>query len=268
MVAAGGVALIPASDASAASACDARDPFTPAFEAAWNQTWGGDDVGAVVEDHLTGFTYAFGNTGAQFPEASTVKVQILAGVLLGAQGGRWSLDSLWGLVQPMIQESDEAAAESLWATLGGYAGMADVAAAFGLSHTYDAATTGGNLSTPGDIVQLLDETVGTAPSPLTAASRDVARSLMTGVDPAQAWGVSAGVPGRLDRGLEERLVADRPHRHRTRRPLTHQLGRDGVGRQRAGAVVHRGAGQRVAELRRRHRRRRGHIGAGGVGAER
>jgi hypothetical protein len=50
------------------------------------------------------------------------------------------------------------------------------------------------LSTAGDLVQLLDEVVGSGPSPLTDDSRALARSLMENVDPAQAWGVSAGVP--------------------------------------------------------------------------
>src|SRR5215471_10753294 len=149
-VVASAMVVLSVASATAASQCAARDPFPASFQESWNDVWGGDDVGAVVEDHLTGCTYSFGDAGSQFPEASTVKVQILAGVLLGAQQGEWSLDSLWGLVQPMIEESDESAAESLWSTLGGYGGMAAIADAFGLDDTYDAATTGGNLSTAGD----------------------------------------------------------------------------------------------------------------------
>jgi hypothetical protein len=196
--------------AAAADACASRDPFGPSFSTAWNDQWGGLDVGVAVEDHLTGCVYTFGDPDEQFPEASVVKIQIMDGVLLGVQQGSWTLDSVWGQLVPMITESDENAAEALWAQIGSYDGMGSVAQAFGLGDTYDAATTGGNLSTASDVVKLVDETIGTAPSPLTDDSRAVARSLMTGIDPTEAWGVSAGVPGGWTVGLKNGWYLTQP----------------------------------------------------------
>jgi beta-lactamase class A len=193
--------------------CADRQPFAPSFVSSWNASWGANHFSVGVEDRTTGCVYEFGDPGGQFPLASVAKVLIMAGTLEVVQGGVRSLASVDGLLTRMIRVSDNAAATSLWDQLGGAPAVNSVAARWGLNATVANATRGfgGTLSTAADQHRLVTEVVGGDPSPLTdAALRSHARALMTSVDPAQAWGVSAGVPAGWTVALKNGWYATQP----------------------------------------------------------
>ena len=92
----------------------------------------------------------------------------------------------------MIEQSDNDAADVLWAAIGGAAGLDEANAAFGLT----ATTTGTDghwgltSTTAADQLRLLQVVFG-AGSPLTAGSQAYLQSLMGQVAADQDWGVSA-----------------------------------------------------------------------------
>ncbi len=193
--------------------CTERDPFTPAFVSSWNGSWGANHVGAVVEDRDTGCVYEFGDPGAQFPLASVAKVLIMAATLEAVQSGSRSLGSVSGPLDRMIRVSDNAAAQSLWNLLGGFGAVNDAAARWGLGGTLAAAGRGfgGTLSVAADQVRVVKELIGSEAGPLAdQALRLHARTLMTTVDAAQAWGVSAGVPAGWTVALKNGWWATQP----------------------------------------------------------
>jgi beta-lactamase class A len=174
-----------------------REPFNEAFVASWNESWGSNHFSVYVEDLATASVFELGDPGAQFPLASVVKVLIMAGTLEAVQDGRRSVESVSALLDRMIRFSDNGAAQVLWNQLGGAAAINTLAARWGLSATVASASRGfgGTLSVAADQVRLVKALVASDPSPLTDGElRLRARSLMSAVVPAQAWGVSAGVP--------------------------------------------------------------------------
>ncbi|MDT0345648.1 serine hydrolase [Streptomyces litchfieldiae] len=137
---------------------------------------------------------------ARFDTASIVKVDILAALLLLAQDEGRQLTALErARAQVMIEQSDNAAADALWVTIGGAAGLDAANARLGLT----ATTAGGGghwgltQTTSADQIALLRAIYGTG-SPLSAASRAYIQELMAGVVPGQRWGISAAA----DEGFE------------------------------------------------------------------
>jgi beta-lactamase class A len=136
----------PAAPASATSAPEpegepgvSAQPVQPAQPAAASDAFAGADAltaalgsvprdakvvfGIGVADARTGRRYVYDPSGP-FEMASTVKVDLLTGVLVRAQrAGRDLTAAERARAATMIQVSDNAAADSLWGANGGAAGM-------------------------------------------------------------------------------------------------------------------------------------------------
>ncbi|MEY9843719.1 beta-lactamase class A [Streptacidiphilus sp. BW17] len=164
---------------------------TDGIDAALASADGNAAVAAV--DLTTGLSLDRGDTGHAFVTASIVKVDILATLLLQHQDNGTSLDSdERALARQMIENSDNDAATSLFDAVGGASGVDAANQRFGLNDT--SAGTGGywglTTTTARDQLTLLRQ-VFTSHSHLDRGSREYLDSLMSSVEPDQAWGVSA-----------------------------------------------------------------------------
>jgi beta-lactamase class A len=160
-------------------------------------------VSVAVYDIRTRLSWTLGQRSPQ-AEASIVKVDILATLLAEHtnSGTGLSADDR-SLATQMIEDSDNAAATSLWYAVGSAAGIRAFNTAVGLTRTTPSRCVdcpgfpwpGWGLTTtvPTDQIALLRALVEPRP-PLTSADRDYALSLMEGVTASQRWGVSAGIP--------------------------------------------------------------------------
>ncbi|WP_019985914.1 MULTISPECIES: serine hydrolase [unclassified Streptomyces] len=132
-----------------------------------------------------------------YDTASIVKVDILATALLQAQDAGRSLtarERAWA--EPMIRESDNAAANALWRQIGRAPGLAAANKRLGLTETQGGpgAEWGLTRTTASDQIRLLRAVFDppkTGPAALNETSRTYLRTLMNSVDDEQAWGVSA-----------------------------------------------------------------------------
>ncbi|NJC70055.1 serine hydrolase [Planosporangium thailandense] len=145
------------------------------------------DLAVTVVDRRTGRTFSF-NGQRPFETASTVKVDILATLLLQAQrAGRTLTSSEKSLARSMIEESDNDAATALWKKTGGISGSAGV---FGLIATTPGARGkwGVTTTTTEDRARLID-TLADPAGPV--ANADYLFGLMRNVADDQSWGISA-----------------------------------------------------------------------------
>jgi beta-lactamase class A len=192
-----------------AAAGTARDPLG-ATATAYVSTRAGT-VTAAVYDIRTGQTWQLGLGRAQ-AEASVVKLDVLETLL--AERGHGGADlsaSDHALTEQMIEDSDNAAATSLWYEAGGATGISSFNRQAGLTATSPSscvvcsgfALPGWGLSTttPTDQITLLRQLVGPS-EVLTDSARDFALSLMENVTPSQRWGVSGGVPAQVTVALK------------------------------------------------------------------
>ncbi|MEW1719565.1 serine hydrolase [Streptomyces sp. NPDC093109] len=137
-----------------------------------------------------------GEDGETYDTASIVKVDILAALLLQAQDeGRVLTAQERTYASAMIRNSDNAATNVLWSTIGGATGLDAANRRLGLT-----GTTGGSgklwgltQSTASDQVALLAAVFAEddADTPLSAASRAYMQGLMGAIADGQDWGVSA-----------------------------------------------------------------------------
>lgn len=184
----------PSAPASPAAASKAAP--TTAIAAYLRTRPGGTSVVGV--DLRTGRSLTYRPT-ARYITASIVKVEILAALLLRCQATGTSLTSRQRtLATAMITRSDNAAASSLWSTIGGGAGLARANATLGLTSTTPGPTTywGNTRTTARDQVRLLTQ-LTSAKSPLSAANRSYVLELMEHVVAGQRWGVSAAASGEV-----------------------------------------------------------------------
>ncbi|WP_156046142.1 serine hydrolase [Herbidospora cretacea] len=153
--------------------------------------------GAVaVHDRLAGTRFAVEPDPGMFRLASVAKVGILLGTLLNAQSARRELTPAERVhAEAMMRRSDNAAAQDLAVELGGDAGLTRLLRGLGVDQTWPAPAWGTTRSCPADQLRLLD--LLTSPTgPVTPGHRAYAHTLMTSVEPSQAWGVSAAArPG-------------------------------------------------------------------------
>ncbi len=148
------------------------------------------EFSVAVLDRKTGALYSY--RGAEkYETASIVKVQVLACLLLRAQDADRDLSSNeMSLAKRMIRLSDNEATTALYGRLGRVGGLSSCNRRLGLSSTTVSSSWGLTRTTVDDQVKLLSELVDKK-GPLDAGSRGVAFDLMTTVDGAQDWGVSA-----------------------------------------------------------------------------
>jgi hypothetical protein len=195
----------------AAPAQGLRDPLGTAAASYLSGRTG--TVLAAVYDVRTGQTWRLGHGGPQ-AEASVVKLDVLETLLaerrgVGGDGGLSASDQ--SLASQMIEDSDNAAATSLWYEVGGGTRIRSFNAEAGLTQTTPSSCVvcagfswpgwGLSTTTPADQIALLRKLI--APSSLlTDAERDYALSLLENVTPAQRWGVSGGVPAQVTVALK------------------------------------------------------------------
>ncbi|SNS17467.1 serine hydrolase [Actinomadura mexicana] len=148
-------------------------------------------AGVMVTDLRTGRSFGE-NADGRFVTASIMKVDILASLLLRRQrDGRGLTGTERALAGTMIRESDNAAANALYAEAGYGPGVTRANRAFGLKHTKPFPTSwGSSVTSPTDQVRLLTNLVSDG-SPLKARGRRYVLGLMGSVLDEQAWGISS-----------------------------------------------------------------------------
>jgi hypothetical protein len=160
-------------------------------------------VEAAVYDLSTGQQWTLGTLVPQ-AAASAVKLEILEAVLSQRTAQRVVLSlTEQELTPPMIEQSDNAAATTLWTDVGGAKGMRAFDHKAGLAHTSPSDCLrcpaspwpgwGLTTTTPQDQIGLLRQLV--QPSRvLDRNDQKYALQLLENVTPSQRWGVSHGVP--------------------------------------------------------------------------
>ncbi|MFI9808690.1 serine hydrolase [Streptomyces sp. NPDC052301] len=149
---------------------------------------------AVLDLDGTGRTPVIHGQDSAYDTASIVKVDILAALLLQAQDAKRPLTAVErGHAEPMIERSDNAAANALWREIGQGSGLAAANKRLGLTSTKGGpgAKWGLTRTTASDQIRLLRNVFDTGGTALNAQSRSYIRSLMSKVVPEQSWGVSA-----------------------------------------------------------------------------
>ena len=153
-----------------------------------------DNVTVAVQDLTTDQIYQF-RPGVTENTASTLKVDILATLLGQAQAaGRSLAPEEQSLAVPMIEESLDSAADTLWTRLGpGAVGAFEEAE--GMTSTVPATdgVWGSTQTTALDRLAMI-RTVVEPNTLLTNASRAYILGLMENVTPSQDWGATGGVP--------------------------------------------------------------------------
>lgn len=190
------------------SAAGHTDPFAAAATGYLATRTG--TVLAAVYDVKTGQTWRLGQGGPQ-AEASVVKLDVLETLLAQRARSTGLSASDRSLAQQMIEDSDNAAATSLWYEVGGGTGLRSFNIRAGLTQTSPSSCVvcagfswpgwGLSTTTPGDQLTLLKQLVGPS-SRLSDADRDYALSLMENVTADQRWGVSGGVPAGVTVALK------------------------------------------------------------------
>lgn len=177
------------------------NPFGNAFRQylASRQT----EVSVAVYNANTGVTYTY-NAGMSFDTASIVKATILATLLWQSQHSGTPLTAQeQQLMVPMIEDSSNSAATTLWNLAGHSAGIGAFTKAAGMTATVPA--TGGywglTQTTAVDQVQLL-RLLSYSNNVLTPTSQAYAANLMTHVIGWEAWGATGGVPSNATVALK------------------------------------------------------------------
>ncbi|MFJ7966898.1 serine hydrolase [Streptomyces sp. NPDC096324] len=155
----------------------------------------GAKTSVAVLDVASGESAAYGD--AAFDTASIVKVNILAALLLQAQDADRHLTAREKTnATAMIENSDNASATALWASIGRADGLDAANKRFGLTDTQggDGELWGLTQTTASDQLTLLRQVFGDD-SELSAASRSYLQGLMGEIETDQRWGVSAAGDG-------------------------------------------------------------------------
>jgi len=161
-----------------------------------------DNVTVAVDDLRTGQIFQF-RPGVVENTASTLKVDILATLLAQAQAaGRPLTPEEQSLAVPMIEESLDSAADTLWTQLGPAAVGAFEREA-GMTSTVPATdgVWGTTNTTALDRLAMI-RTLVEPNSLLTDASRAYVLDLMENITPSQDWGATGGVTSGVSVALK------------------------------------------------------------------
>lgn len=165
----------------------------------------GNSFSVAGLDLTTGHSIRAGAT-AGMSEASIVKLDILQAWLYQEQQDGEGLDSgEMADAAAMMEQSDNAAGDRIFVDESGNSGLGSYNRVLGLTHTAldPNGTWGLSTTSAADQLSLLKALVS-AHSPLTAASRNYALTLMSQVEADQTWGISAaadrGAPSQLKNG--------------------------------------------------------------------
>lgn len=194
LLASTGCTLSPSAPEPTGAACR-PDPFTPDVIALLN-AYGAERHHLTVAafDDRDGCWYSF-RSEQRVSTASVIKVEIMAGVLLRAQNaGRDLTASERSKIAPMIRNSDNATASSLWSSLGGEPGLESIGAQLELTSTDEVGPIWGlSTTTARDQAQFLSRLIR-GPGVLNDSGRAQAWEYLTDINPTQRWGITAGVP--------------------------------------------------------------------------
>jgi Beta-lactamase enzyme family len=158
-------------------------------------------VSVAIFDVRSGTSYLYA-PAAHFDAASTAKVEILATALYRAQQRhRWLTPEERDEAIPMIEDSDNDAADALWSDVGDARSVQRFDDLVPMPDTTVSSAWGLTRVTAPDCVRLERQYV-TPDSLLDRRSRSYGLHLMEHVTPSQGWGVSAGVPSRVTVALK------------------------------------------------------------------
>lgn len=174
--------------------CAAHNPFTQEALTVWATARQPGSYNATAIDLVHNCTYEAGNPAATFPMASTGKVMIATGVLEMVARGELDYASIQPDMTLMITQSDNSAADRLYAKMGKVAPMQDLEVRYGLTQTKTERGWGTTLTNSSDQAKLLNQVIGLQESPLPEAQREILRGLMKSVNPEQAWGAGTSIP--------------------------------------------------------------------------
>jgi hypothetical protein len=155
-----------------------------------------DNITVAVQDLTTGQTIQY-RPGVVEHTASTLKVDILATLLTEAQAaGRTLTPDEQALAVPMIEESLDSAADTLWTRLGpGSVGAFERAAGMTATTPATDGVWGTTTTTALDRLAMI-RTLVEPNALLSEASRAYVLDLMEHITPSQDWGATGGVaPG-------------------------------------------------------------------------
>ncbi len=191
---AGLVALgVPAGAEDHTITCDDLDPFL-GIDAELSAAWPGQRFTAAIYDTRTECSYDLRPEG-RITTASVLKIELMAGVLLRAQDEDRDVTAAEDtLIVPMIAESADPPASSLWLSLGGQSGMSALDDRLGLGDTVAATPWGGTSTSAADQTWLVRQVLLGEGGLFDAESSTRARDYMEGVIASQRWGITAGLP--------------------------------------------------------------------------
>ncbi|MGV1008189.1 MAG: serine hydrolase [Dermatophilaceae bacterium] len=146
--------------------------------------------GVGIVDGLTGRRFVLDPSGGH-QMASTIKVDLLAGLLVRAQReGRGLTSGERARAESMIRVSDNAAAQALWTANGGATGMAALWRSLGMTSTVPGSSGRWGLSTTTaeDRLRILEVLAGGSEQ-LSTERTGYELGLMSQVTASQRWGV-------------------------------------------------------------------------------
>ncbi len=161
-------------------------PSIPAMEraASYMQARAGSTAFAVVDTH--GHEYGL-NMHQPFVSASVAKAMLLVAYLRDLNGQHGQLGpTSQRLLYPMIHVSDNRAAEAVWDSVGN-AGLRSVAAKAGMTDLTLGVDWANEQISAADQARFFYRINGLIPRRFRA----YARSLLSGIDPTESWGIPA-----------------------------------------------------------------------------
>jgi Beta-lactamase enzyme family len=125
------------------------------------------------------------NEHYHFVSASTVKSMLLVAYLRGLEAQHETIGSVsQGVLYPMIHVSDNHAASAVWHVVGN-AGLEDVAQHAGMTDFVLGSDWANELISPADMARFFYRMDSLIPRTFRA----YARTLLSGIDPTQSWGI-------------------------------------------------------------------------------
>ncbi|MHB1956124.1 MAG: serine hydrolase [Sulfobacillus sp.] len=160
-------------------------------------------VSIDLYNSATHTTYVL-NPGLRFDTASIIKVTIMATLLWDSQRDHMPLsEAAQQLMIPMIEDSSNQAATSLWFMAGGSHGIQAFLDAAGMGQTIPGRNGYWGLTTTSAADQIRLLRLLCYPNAiLTSASQAYAANLMTHIVGFEDWGVSGGLPGNVTAALK------------------------------------------------------------------
>jgi hypothetical protein len=159
-------------------------------------------VTAAVYDVKSGVTYTYHN-GIRERTASMVKIDILADLLYESQRSHIPLTPRQNvLATQMIEDSNNGAADRLWAEIGGYGAISSFDTLIGFKATIPSYSWGDVETTPLDQLQLL-KVISLPNTILDPASRAFEMDLMEDVISSERFGLGWGSPVEALVGMKD-----------------------------------------------------------------